>query len=163
MGRIVVGIDGSDDAKAALRWAVTEAGREGHDVKAIYVYGFTEEQNPFFSAYTSFASGSTATRGGAEAQRWQQEREEAAHRQATEVLAAAVRDAVESPGEVKIDQMVVPGGRPARALLERARGAVALAIGARGRGGFRGLRLGSTADKCVRHAPCSVMVARSTS
>jgi nucleotide-binding universal stress UspA family protein len=60
----------------------------------------------------------------------------------------------------KVDEVVIPSGRPARALLDQAGNCLTMAVGARGRGGFRGLRLGSVAEKCVRHAPCSVMVAR---
>ena len=47
---------------------------------------------------------------------------------------------------------------PVRALIEAAEGADVLVVGARGRGGFAGLLLGSTSDQVTRHAPCPVTV-----
>jgi nucleotide-binding universal stress UspA family protein len=49
---------------------------------------------------------------------------------------------------------------PAKALIEAAEGADLVVVGARGRGGFTGLLLGSTSDQVVHHAPCPVTVVR---
>jgi nucleotide-binding universal stress UspA family protein len=161
MARIVVGVDGSADSRAALRWAVDEARRRDADVAAVYVYGLTEEHNPFLAAYSSFASGSSAKQAAGDAQRWREERQEELQRQADGVLASIVRDEVPADTDVKVERSALPGGRPARALLDEASDCSLLVIGARGRGGFKGLRLGAVAEKCVRHADCSVIVVRS--
>jgi nucleotide-binding universal stress UspA family protein len=49
-------------------------------------------------------------------------------------------------------------GQSAEALIESAAGAEMLVVGNRGKGGFRGLRLGSTADQVLRHAKVAVLV-----
>jgi nucleotide-binding universal stress UspA family protein len=160
MARIVVGIDGSADSRAALDWAINEARFRSDTVKAVYVYGVSAEHNPFLKAYSSFATASTAQHTGEQAQRWQEEREEALRQQASGTLSSVVHEVTEANPGVKVDQITVGGGRPARELLRQAGDCSVLVVGARGQGGFRGLRLGSIAEKCVRHAPCSVMVAR---
>jgi len=50
---------------------------------------------------------------------------------------------------------------PVKALIQAAAHADLLVVGARGRGGFSGLLLGSTSDQVVHHAPCAVTVVRS--
>jgi nucleotide-binding universal stress UspA family protein len=49
---------------------------------------------------------------------------------------------------------------PAQAVMQAAVGADLLVMGARGRGGFAGLLLGSVSDQLVHHAPCPVTVVR---
>jgi nucleotide-binding universal stress UspA family protein len=60
--------------------------------------------------------------------------------------------------EVEQRRAVVPGP-PAGVLLEAARGAAALVVGARGLGGFAGLVAGSVSQQVLRHADCPVLVA----
>ena len=76
----------------------------------------------------------------------------------------AVREQLEAdvakldlPEECQVDCHVVHAA-PARALLESAERADLLVVAARGKGGFLGLLLGSTADQVIRHAPCPVTV-----
>jgi nucleotide-binding universal stress UspA family protein len=54
---------------------------------------------------------------------------------------------------------VVREGHPAAELTGAARNADVLVVGGRGRGGFRGLLLGSVSARCAEHAPCAVLVA----
>jgi nucleotide-binding universal stress UspA family protein len=61
--------------------------------------------------------------------------------------------------EVKV-QRVIQQGAPREALLEAAAGAQLLVVGARGRGGLPGMRLGSVSFAVLHHAPCTVSIIR---
>jgi nucleotide-binding universal stress UspA family protein len=51
-------------------------------------------------------------------------------------------------------------GSAADALLDAASEAAVLVVGARGLGGFERLRIGSVSQHVLRHAPCTILVAR---
>jgi nucleotide-binding universal stress UspA family protein len=51
-------------------------------------------------------------------------------------------------------------GQVARTLLEHAEDADLLVVGARGRGQFAGMVMGSVSQRCVSHATCPVAVVR---
>jgi nucleotide-binding universal stress UspA family protein len=134
---IVVGIDGSVGGASALRWAVDEASLRDAPLLAVHVRA-------------QQAVGITAAAGvvGGEA---------AARQRAETVLDEVLRSTVPLPGDVGIKR-VVRSGHPASALIDEAAAGELLVVGARGAEGFRGLRLGSTAEHCARHSPCPVVV-----
>lgn len=140
MGDIVVGVDGSTNSRAALRWALDEARLRGDRIVAVAAWQF-----PTY-AYTGVAVAPPTA-----------EIEQAAR----EGLAEAVREEVaavagEHPG-VDITQVVLEGP-PAATLIEASRTADLLVLGSRGLGGFRGLLLGSVSHQCSSHARCPVVV-----
>jgi nucleotide-binding universal stress UspA family protein len=136
MERIVVGVDGSKTAQAALRWAVDEARRRNATVEAVYAW-----HQPFAVGYAEMA-----------------ELDNAGHfeKEAQVALDEAV-DAVDASGIAPIERKLVTGGAAA-ALVEAAEGASLLVVGSRGRGGFRGLLLGSVSQQAAHHAPCPIVI-----
>jgi nucleotide-binding universal stress UspA family protein len=72
-----------------------------------------------------------------------------------------LRSAAESLGITASDSLVARG-EPARALCDLAaeRGARAIVLGSRGRGGVKRALLGSVSDHVVRNAPCPVVITR---
>ncbi|MFC4537112.1 universal stress protein [Sphaerisporangium dianthi] len=71
--------------------------------------------------------------------------------------AAGPRRWPESPPEVKVSELVLPG-HPVDVLLQASARAELLVVGSRGRGGFAGLVLGSVTHALLHHARCPVLV-----
>lgn len=137
MGRIVVGVDGSEASDAALGWALAQAHRTGDQVQAVHAWHYPEisellTANPFELQHDEFRA------------------------DAARVLRSAL-ERVDPRPDVHVDP-VVAMGRAAEVLLAAAADADLLVVGSRGRGGFAGLLLGSVSQHCVHHAPCPVVV-----
>jgi nucleotide-binding universal stress UspA family protein len=74
-----------------------------------------------------------------------------------------VEDAAERARRILPAELVhtaVVSGGPAERLIDQSKDADLLVVGSRGRGGFRGLLLGSVSQQCVSHAQCPVVVVR---
>jgi nucleotide-binding universal stress UspA family protein len=136
-GRVVVGVDGSDNARRALEWAVDEAARRGVPLEVVHSWHIP---------YVGGMYGPTISVDPAEFQ--QLARDELAR-----VVASVDASALAEPPI----QTLVNGG-PAEALLKAARSADLVVVGSRGLGGFTGLLLGSTSSQVVHHATCPVVV-----
>jgi nucleotide-binding universal stress UspA family protein len=153
MDEIVVGVDGSEHCREALRWALREAKAHGSKVVALYAYDYT----PAWSVY-AYGEGMVAPPAPSE-----EEIEEAARdaeRHAEALLGRMLTELGDDAVGVDVERLAVADRRPAHALVERAERADLLVVGSRGRGGFMGLVLGSVSNQCAQHAPCPVVIVR---
>ncbi|MEU0368854.1 universal stress protein [Streptomyces sp. NPDC006283] len=140
-GRIVVGVDGSDASKQALRWAVRQAEVTRGVVEAVTAWDFPE-----FHGALGWLPPSSGDEAALEAE-------------ASKELTEAVEEAVGPQPPVEV-RTAVRYGTPASVLLNASRSASLLVVGSRGLGGFAGLLLGSVAQHCIQHAACPVLVVR---
>jgi nucleotide-binding universal stress UspA family protein len=133
--RVVVGVDGSEPSKQALRWGLFLARTAGASIDAVMAWTFP-------------AIAASAGMWPAELDP-QQDALDALHLTVTEVLG-------EQP-PVPVREIVAEGGA-ARILLETSKDALILVVGSRGHGGFSGLLLGSVSATCAEHALGAVLV-----
>jgi nucleotide-binding universal stress UspA family protein len=135
--RVVVGVDGSDCASAALRWAHEHAAARRAELVALMAWGFLDQHpepgGPAFDPHYDEASAAAA-------------------------LDAAVRRAL-GRGEAGVIRQVV-NDLPVAALLRAADAADALVTGSRGLGGFRSLLLGSVSRSLLERSPSPTVVVR---
>jgi nucleotide-binding universal stress UspA family protein len=139
-GGILVGHDGSQCAQDAVSWAGALAARADLDLHVVRAWSMTTAPRP-----STWAPGYVPPL---------EDFQQAVHDELSAHVAAAGL-----PASVRVTCHVVHRP-PARGLIEAAKGASMLVVGARGRGGFTGLLLGSVSDQAVHHAPCPVTVIR---
>jgi nucleotide-binding universal stress UspA family protein len=133
-GVIVVGVDGSDGSRDALTWAAQQALLTGASLRAVGTWrwpNYVTRVPPGVDLASE-----TAT-----------------------VVAEQVTEVTRQQPDLAVEQRVVEGP-PGPALASLAHDATLLVVGARGRGVFPGMLLGSVADYCVRNAACPVVVVR---
>jgi nucleotide-binding universal stress UspA family protein len=136
VSRIVVGVDGSEGSRAAAQWAAEEAARWDASVVVVQAWEFT----PLVIA-TDAPIDLVELRSQADAALAQEVQELFGDR-AGSVEARVVEEL------------------PANAILDavKAHDADLVVVGSRGRGGLKGMLLGSVSQKVVHHAPCPVVV-----
>jgi nucleotide-binding universal stress UspA family protein len=143
---IVVGTDGSETANQAVRQAVDLAGKVGARLELV-------------SAYEPVSS-----------QRLREEQREAPGDvqwmvNAREDVEATLKDAAELAKEAGVDvETYSRQGDPADAILDVAeeKGADLIIVGNKGMTGAKRFLLGSVPNKVSHHAPCSVLIIRTT-
>ena len=141
--RIVVGVEGSGYARAALIWALEEAHHRGAVIEVVTCYSPTYVPAAPDLGYVPLDSFDLA----AEVEKMQ-----------GEVIESAI-EASDFSDEVEI-RRVLQKGRPADTLMTAAEGATMLVVGNRGRGGFAGLRLGSVSQAIAHLSPCPLVIVR---
>ncbi len=160
MERIIVGVDGSSASYDAVTWALAHAKERGSELQIVHVYGPSGDQNPYTSSYAD-AGSKTAKRLTDSEAKWREEQQAKVKEHGERVVKQVVDGVENSDPKTVIKTDVIASSRPAQALIERARDADLLVVGSRGRGGFKGLLLGSVSQQCVQHATCPVVVVRS--
>ena len=134
--KIVVGVDGSEESKLALRWAVAEAAARGVPLEAVMVWSTPTTVLPAHLPLSALRLADQESK-------------------VEETLRAVVAD-VDTDG-VDIDCTVL-SGHPAATLLARGGTAQLLVVGSRGLGRAHETISGSVSHACTHHASLPVVV-----
>lgn len=138
-GRIVVGIDGSEQSGSALEWAVARALLGGEELELLNAFSLTPDLN--FYGYTGATSQPVD---------WYTEFSE----ELLEAAAARVRELAPDLTFTVTSSM----GHPAYLLAEASEGAGAVVVGRRGLGSVASALLGSVSNRLTTQAKCPVVV-----
>jgi nucleotide-binding universal stress UspA family protein len=137
METIVVGVDGSENGRAALEFAAKEAVLRGARLRIVSAWEIPAAalasvglSRDFFDEFKD---------------------------QAVSVVHAAAARLTELQPSVPYEERAMQG-QAGNVLLEEALDATLLVVGNRGHGGFRGLLLGSVSRQVLQHARCPVVV-----
>jgi nucleotide-binding universal stress UspA family protein len=139
---VLVGVDGSPESGAALKYAVAEAHRRGARLRVVSTYF------PEYSVHGR-TEPVAASETGVEV-----DLEKEIRHMVEDTLTG---DALPQPAEI-----VVAAGPAAGVLIDASGEVDVLVLGHRGRGGFASMLLGSVSLQCVLHARCPVIVVRPT-
>ena len=140
-GPVVVGVDGSGISQKAIEYAFAEA--DARDCELIAVHTWMDMQ------IQASLAGLTAAQ-----QQW-----EVVEQEQHMLLGHRLAGFSEKYPDVKVTK-IVTRDRPVRALTDAALGAQLLVVGSHGRGGFKGMLLGSTSRALLQSTPCPMMVVR---
>jgi nucleotide-binding universal stress UspA family protein len=138
---VIVGVDGSEEALRAVRWAVPEARRRQATLRLVTAFAWTDDRMVGWPGLGQAAYG---------------ERLRAA---AEHDLAAAASVAAQLDPDLPVEQDLVLGF-PGGVLVDQARGAELLVVGDNGRGRLGSVLAGSVAVGVAAHAACPVVVVR---
>ena len=136
MEQIIVGVDGSQPSREALRWAADEARLRQASLQVIMTW------------HTPFVGGHPYVGPAFEPSVFE--------RDARKTLDELV-DAVDTTGIPQVDRILTLGDAAA-SLLTASKDADLLVVGSRGLGGFAGLLLGSVSHHLAHHATCPLVI-----
>jgi nucleotide-binding universal stress UspA family protein len=134
---VVVGVDGSDGSKEALRWAAGYARQTGGRLHVVGVW-----RDPY--VYYGYAASVFDADLSAETD---------------SMVRKTIADVLGPESELPLEVEVLEGA-PAEMLVEAAKSADLLVVGSRGHGAFAGMLLGSVSSHCVHNAHGPVVVVR---
>ncbi|WP_410659269.1 universal stress protein [Amycolatopsis sp. lyj-112] len=138
--KIIVGVDGADPGRAAVRWAAGSAVERG--LGLLIVHALHTERISYGAGLTGAAPWSDVL--AADGQR---------------VLDEAVAEAESVAPGVAVDTSMLPDS-PIPFLLDASKSAAMVVVGGSGKGFFAEMAIGSTASAVLAHAHCPVMVLR---
>jgi nucleotide-binding universal stress UspA family protein len=145
--RVVVGVDGSAVASAALRWGLDEARRRGADVDVVL-----SSHLPQLAETSGYAMGYfTPDEMTADAQRT-----------LADVMAAVDADVRAANAEGRHVTARPLTGPPGPNLVTESKGAALLVVGRSGHGSLARLVVGSVSRYVTKHATCPVVVVPGT-
>jgi nucleotide-binding universal stress UspA family protein len=140
--RVVVGVDGSAESVAALKWAASYATATGAHVRAVMAWHYPSAVGP---APVGVAPQSISD-------------------EVRQHMVQAVNDAIAEAGIAPdLVEVGVEYGHPAQVLVDQSAEADLLVVGSHGHGKFTGMLVGSVSIHCVTHAACPVLVVRAES
>jgi nucleotide-binding universal stress UspA family protein len=128
---ILVGIDGSAHAARALVWALDEAELRGCRVRAVLTWSYLGESDSALGTGTTQADATAALDAAVD---------------------AAAGDRAGLVDRITVNDLAVSG------LLDQAQDVALVVVGSRGRGGLKGLLLGSVSRTVVERSPVPVVV-----
>ncbi|MGW6621939.1 universal stress protein [Nocardia sp. NPDC055002] len=137
-GPVVVGVDGSSVGEPAIGAAFAEASLRGAELVAVHAWSDLSRGEFGGSSYLSLPIADSETAEAA-------------------LLAERLAGWSERFPDVTVRREIEVFGARER-LAEWSKTAQLVVVGSRGRGGFRGLLLGSTSNWLVQHASCPMMV-----
>jgi nucleotide-binding universal stress UspA family protein len=140
--KLLVGYDGSPDARHAARWALDEAAGTDGSVQFVYVYEW-----PTWAPAASLVPGTSVWPDGTTERR--------IHR----MLAEVKESAANSHPEVPVSSSLTYGAA-APSLCQRSRDAALVVLGSHGHTEWADLLLGSVSLNVSTHAHCPVVVVR---
>lgn len=136
--RIIVGVDGSDSSKAALKYAYDEAYIHGYDLEVIYVWRSPASYYPYPVVSLS---------------------DESILVGAKEFIDQVVKEVLGESPQVNVAITIIEGS-PGPILVEHSEKAKLLVVGAKGHDLLNRLLVGSVSRYVVAHAACPVVVIR---
>jgi len=136
--QIVVGVDGSETARLATRWAAREAKLRGATLRLVAAWNL-----PSGTYYGAAPASEDLVKDLVKA--------------AEDNVALATQEIRDEAGLIDVETSIEEGQATA-VLLDAARTADLMVVGSRGLGGFRELLLGSVSQQCAHHAPCPVVI-----
>jgi nucleotide-binding universal stress UspA family protein len=135
---VAVGIDGSAESIAALRWASRYAAATGAKVRAVHAW--------HYPAAFGVPEGKAPTQVTGEVEQ-----------RVSDELAQAVAQVYPDPAGAQVET-AVRYGHPVEVLIDESKNADLLVVGHHGHHAFTGMMVGSVSIHCVSSAACPVVV-----